>query len=103
MKSKISTLQSSIKYLIYGLVGDGHDLIEDSVDAGVANHSVLDASDLPLAFLSPGVLLRLRRGWLLMLSKALAHSESLWKMHHAVGIVHQVFNSGVEKRGLTDS
>ena len=99
MKSKISTLKSSIKYLIYGLVGDGHDLIEDSIDASVANHPVLDASDLPLTFLSPWVLLRLRRGWLLMLSKA--HSESLWKMHHAVGIVHQVFNSGVEK-GLTD-
>lgn len=44
-------------YLVYGLVSDGHDLVEDSVDACVAHHPVLDAAHLSLALLTPGVLL----------------------------------------------
>ena len=85
-------------YLVYGLVSNGHDLVEDSVDACVAHHPVLDAAHLPLGLLAPRVLLGLWRGWLLMLSNA--HSESLREMHHAVGIVHQVFRSG-EGVGVT--
>ena len=44
-------------YLVYGLVSDGHDLVEDSVDACVAHHTILNAANLSLALLTPGVLL----------------------------------------------